>query len=253
MISRVSFSGAGWKASFHLGVAKFLNEFELVDRTDLKVGGSSAGAMVALAFLLNKDMEGLHRRLLEAADLVHYKYGVFGGNWSAVASKILIEFYELDKKPQLHATIEDRLFINVTLFPLQRTLYSRFESNEHLLDVMLASAFIPTVAEKRTRPGAGWFYYDGSVSNNFPDPGEDTLRVGFSLGPFGTQPHIKPSLGGGLLRVVRPDKELMQKLFDDGYRQSALFFLSDKPLPSWLQRPPAELASPLCGSAPIPS
>ena len=236
MISKISFSGAGWKLSFHLGVAKFLNEFDLVDRANLQVSGSSAGSMAALSFLLNKNMEALHQRLLDAADLVKYKFGIFGGNWSEVAVKILIEFNELDKKPKIHEMLADRLFVNVSQFPFTKKLYSRFKSNEHLIDVMLASAFIPAIAQKMTRPGAGWIYYDGSVTDNFPDLGEDTLRVGFAMGPFATQPHIKLSLSSGLMKVVRPDKALMQKLFDDGYRQSVLYFLSDKPRLSWMQR-----------------
>ena len=240
MISKVSFSGAGWKVSFHLGVAKFLNEFDLVDRTNLKVSGSSAGSMVALSFLLSKNMEALHQRLLEAADQVRYKYGLFGGNWTELAVKILVEFNELDTKPRIHEMLADRLFVNVTRFPFQKRLFSRFDSNEHLIDVLLASAFIPAVAQRMTRPGAGWLYYDGSVTDNFPDLGEDTLRVGFAMGPFATQPHIKPSLSSGLMEVVWPNKSLMQELFDDGYRQSVLYFLSDRPNPSWMKRTPAE-------------
>ena len=226
MIDRLSFSGAGWRLSFHLGVARYLLEQRIIVTQTVQAGGSSAGSVAALALLLGLNMEEFHQSLKEAASKIQYRYKIAGGNWTEVVSNAIKKTL-IDPTEDVAERVSGRLVINVSQFPLRKARISNFQDNNHLLDTLLATQFIPTICQEMKKPGNGWLYFDGSVTDNFPDLGPGTLKVGFAF-DRGDKPDIKPKIKSHFGNTVRPNLKVMDRLFQDGFDQAEAYFNQHK-------------------------
>lgn len=223
-VSRISFSGAGWRFPFHLGVCHFLRENELLNKRNLKASGSSAGSVAALCLLLGVDMKKMQNSSLKAAAKINYKYKLLGGNWNDVVVPALQRITNMHKDDDIYKKVNGKLFVNLSRPLWKKELVSEYSNNDHLVDVVLASQYVPTVCQKMPKPTGGRLYFDGSLTDNFPDIGEKTVNVGFSNPLSKVKADIEPSIKSNLLQTFRPDDKIMKDLFKDGFQQAEKFF-----------------------------
>lgn len=110
--------------------------------------------------------------------------------------------------PDAHLRASNRLAISATrLWKFESEVFSQFKTRQHLIDVVVASCFIPIWAGM-SYPTIGKFkYLDGAYSNNTPEIELSELdkKLGFRniiIGPFESPDmHVTPILNRYLFRA----------------------------------------------------
>lgn len=169
--------GCAWGCWYYTGVLRGLLQRWGEQVYQKKVGGSSAGALFALAMALCKSpeyLEHLYDRLAEQGTA----YGVFGK--MSIYHDSAMKFM-LGDDPEAYKKVNGKLFVGLTAFPCRFVLKSQFCSNKDLTDSLHASMHIPwycthmqpvRVPERRCSKSGekrilyNW-YVDGGLSKNF--------------------------------------------------------------------------------------
>lgn len=110
----------------------------------IPVGGSSSGALTALAFALGKSSSSCIDMYNELASQVIISGAV--GNMSKYQSKILDDW--LPDHGDEFQSLNGRLFIGITKFPFTSCLVSQWCSNVHLKETLHQSVHIPLYCER---------------------------------------------------------------------------------------------------------
>ena len=219
--SHVFFSGAAWGCGFYVGVYRALQElYGLNALQNVKFGGNSTGAMIALSCALGIGWEESEKILLSL---------ITDGVENGVLQKLSIyEDRAMDtvfiNDRDLYKKVNDRLFIGVTTWFDKYELISKWNNNKELRDCLHCSMHIPyycTYLEKiRCNDGEYRRGIDGGCGKQFHIFGKDTLVV------ITIKDHLFNDQDGDIMSdtpwdfkdCMKPDLERYYKMRDNGYK-----------------------------------
>ncbi|XP_074633862.1 patatin-like phospholipase domain-containing protein 4 isoform X1 [Acropora palmata] len=175
----LSFAGCGFLAFYHLGVATCLSSHApKFLKSVTAFAGASAGSLVATMLAtslpLNKCTDFVHELTEEARS---HPLGPFNPQFDIVRS--LQKGLELYLPSDSHKIASGRLYVSVTSLKERKNVFiSEFESKEELIQVLLASCYIPFYAGLKFPQFKGQKWVDGGLSDNLPRlPFGRTIRV----------------------------------------------------------------------------
>ena len=172
----ISFAGCGFVGIYHVGVSTCLQLFapHLLRH---KVGGSSAGAMCALALLCDLPLVDIARNVVMLAfKAKENMMGSFSPSFS-VHEHIKAVFESL--LPENVADIvSGKLFVSMTqLRNKKNLLVSEFRDKKDVIEAVCASSFVPLMSGFMFPKFRGQFALDGGYSDNLPILGGRTITV----------------------------------------------------------------------------
>lgn len=189
-----SFSGCSWLLIYHFGAATALAEADLHHaKHGASFLGTSSGALAAAALACDVDMAVLKQFYFELLRDSHTRVlGPMGRMSRYVRGGI-----DRMLPANAHKLATGRLFVATTKVSTESgwpqchgVLISEFPTRDCLLDVLMASCYIPLYYETATVLG-GSLHIDGGVWNNQPLHGSATTVT------------ITPALGGGTISPRR--------------------------------------------------
>lgn len=216
-----SFACGGWLKMYLFGVAKALQQCELERRA--RVIGCSAGALTATALALRCDFDAIRDYVL--AEVVPKAHASWGGPFNVrqylratlAATGGLHQFEKLNDKPETHLTI-----VYSSLSAWKSLRVSRFDSQQHLTDALLASCCAPPIAGLPFKLKDDWVM-DGGLLDFQPVLDDRTVTVS----PFYcTGADIKPSRYVPMWwALFPPSPRNVEWLFDLGYEDGLAWIL----------------------------
>ena len=206
-----SFACAGWLKLYLFGVAKYLQEHDLIKNS--RFIGSSAGALAATGLALDCDFEAIRDYVLES--VIPQAHGSIAGAFSVrqYLTDCLTEHGHLEEFAKVNAS--QTLVISYTnLLTCSARRVSEFTSNEDLLTALLASCCATPIAGLPFKRG-NEIVIDAGLTDFQPIFDERTITVS----PFYcTNADIRPSRYVPMWwAVYPPSKENSEWLFDLGY------------------------------------
>ena len=240
----ISFAGCGFVGIYHVGVSTCLQLFAPhLLRT--KIGGSSAGAMCALALLCDLPLVVIARQVvLLAFKAKENMMGSFSPFFS-VHEHIMTGFESL--LPENVADIvSGKLFVSMTqLRNKKNLLVSEFRDKKDVIEAVCASSFVPFMSGFMFPRFRGQFALDGGYSDNLPTQGGSTITVcpftgdasicpaeeksgqwNFSHGSGGSV-HVSQNNLWRLKDAVFSSKvQALESLFAQGFSDASNFLLS---------------------------
>jgi hypothetical protein len=213
----VFFGGGGWSSLYQVGVIDALYASHDNIRT---AGGSSSGAMYAVAFLLKIPVSELFTAWKDAASQA--RIGGCFGKGSDYADTLLRRMLPDDGEEYL--MLNGRLFIGITLFPATASLINRWTSNDDIRDCLHASMHIPLYCKYTTR----CIGIDGAWVQSLWDlPG---MHMTIHSYPMNQRAHVCPQPGQIPWQAgVWPVKA--------GHEESRMFELGRQNMSAYLQNP----------------
>ena len=184
----ISFAGCGFIGIYHVGVSACLQLYasHLLQN---KIGGSSAGAMVALALASgNISLQEMTRKVaMLAYEASNKPLGPFSPTFNLHQ---LLATYLADSLPvDVAEKVSGRLFVSLTKASNKgNLLVSNFRSKTDLIDAVCASSFVPIMSGWTPPRFRGEIALDGGYSDNIPLLGDVTLTVS----PFAGDASICP-------------------------------------------------------------
>ncbi|XP_068673217.1 patatin-like phospholipase domain-containing protein 4 [Montipora capricornis] len=186
----LSFSGCGFLGVYYLGVLSSMrdNAPALLKRLK-RCGGASAGGITATVCLLDLDLNGFCEFFVRVAKrantltlgTLHPSYDVNGTLRRALEKNI---------PENAHKLASGRLHISVTrVSDLKNVVISEFSSKEELVEVILATCFVPFWSGIIPISIRGKYYVDGGVSDNLP---QHFTGETITVSPFSGQCDICP-------------------------------------------------------------
>ncbi|OQR87486.1 Patatin like protein [Achlya hypogyna] len=166
---QIGFGGCGGFYNYHLGIASVLQEH--FDLTNCVFSGASAGCFPALVLALGLDVKsffyGPNLTLVKDANEKTF-YGL--RDWIPLTKQHVLATLP----PDAYARVDKKFFISITHVPsLANELVTTWESNEDMVECILASGHVPIYTNEVVKPYRGASYVDGCVSNNWPLPHGD--------------------------------------------------------------------------------
>lgn len=244
--ANLSFAGCGFIGIYHVGVSACLKQFapHLLRN---KIGGSSAGAMCAVALVCDLSLVEVARNVVMLAHDVNEKMlGPFNPTFSL--QNALKTAFETLFPENVAEVCNERLFVSITKVSNKANLLvSQFESKEDLVDAVSASSFVPMMSGYIPPKFRGQFAIDGGYSDNIPYLGGYTITVS----PFAGDASICPSeesfhtlllsfphgsggtinLSSGNFRklgdaIIPPKTQKMREIFVQGYNDAKRYLES---------------------------
>uniref|UniRef100_A0A1B0CF70 Putative patatin-like phospholipase domain-containing protein 2 isoform x2 n=1 Tax=Lutzomyia longipalpis TaxID=7200 RepID=A0A1B0CF70_LUTLO len=163
----LSFAGGGFQGVYYSGVVACLQKCA-PNLTYKKVYGTSAGALAAVALLINHLNDNLIDEILRLAAIG--ERSLFGSfkhifNSSDYIYKILDKYLPEDA----HLRVNGKLCISLTTFTdAENVVVSNFDSRSQLIQALVCSCFIPLFSGILPPYFNGVRYMDGEMSNNRP-------------------------------------------------------------------------------------
>lgn len=245
----VSFAGCGFLAFYHLGVATCLSSHAPQFLKNVTAfAGASAGSLVATMLATSAPLNKCTDFVIDLTDEARgHPLGPFNPQFDLVGS--LRKCLQLYLPSNSHKIASGRLYISVTsLKDRKNAIISEFESTEELIQVLLASCYIPFYSGFKFPQFKGQSWYDGGFSDNMPaPPSGSTIRVCPFSGDHEICPRDKSRASRlmrwgnwnvhvsreNLLRSVNimhpPGKRLRNKLYENGF-SDAMKFIKDNQL-----------------------
>lgn len=218
-IRSVSFAGCSWLLTYHLGVGKCFQE--RLDTSKIKFLGASSGSIAALLMAGGIDGEEAFRFAVELGrDAKKRRWGPVG-RMTHYLTTGLNRFVPADA----HLTTRGRLKISVTELPFFRNrLYplNHPQSNDELIQYILASCYIPVYYEKPVFLG-GRPCIDGGITDNCPILNADTIRVSPKPRWHKLKVQIGPKEEPPLHHAFIPNLDTMHLYFEKGYEDARIF------------------------------
>ena len=161
----IFFGGCAWGCAYYIGTIraareKWVNGADQI-QTHIPVGGSSAGAMMALGVALDRtesEMYQLYHELMTQAR----QHGVVG-RMSHYHQAVLDRWLPLGGSEYVHLMQSGRLHIGITQFPATPMLVGTWSSNQHMHEILHASFHIPVYCEHDVIEHA----MDGAIVQSF--------------------------------------------------------------------------------------
>ena len=147
----------------------------------------------------------------------------------------------IDLPPDIHARVNDKLFISMTSAKFNNVIVSNFESRDDLCDALTCSCFLPIFSGYKVPRFRNVHYLDGGLTNQLPVINRDTLKIS----PFsGKCKHICPEDNGranitiahenifinrpniirGIHAIKFLDDKKLSQYYQDGYDTTLRFF-----------------------------
>jgi len=172
----VSFSGCGFLGLYHVGVASCLKTYAPKSFFN-KVAGASAGSMAALALLADLPLGEMTSQVLKiATEARKCTLGPFSPYFNI--NKILNEGLQDILPDDIHEKVNGKLYVSLTkVYDGKNLLVSQYSSKQEVIDVILASAFIPIFTGWLPPRYRGIRVIDGGYSDNVPILDTNTITV----------------------------------------------------------------------------
>nr|ARI45076.1 adipose triglyceride lipase brummer [Leptinotarsa decemlineata] len=172
----LSFAGCGFLGIYHVGVACCFRKYAphlLLD----KISGASAGAIAACCLICDLPIGDMTSDVLRVITEARSRsLGAFSPSFNI--HKLLMENLEKFLPDDAHIRCSGKLHVSLTrVWDGKNVVLSHFDSRDELIQVLLASAFIPFFSGLLPPKFKGVRYMDGGASNNLPTLDENTITV----------------------------------------------------------------------------
>jgi len=172
----VSFAGCGFLGLYHLGVTSCLKTYA----PQLKMGrvsGASAGSLAAVSFLADLPLGEMTSNILKVATEARaLTLGPFSPSFKV--NQIVKEGLENLLPNDIHTLVSGRLNVSVTkVYDGKNMLINQFSSKAEVIEVVLASCFIPVFTGWVPPRYRGTRVIDGGYSDNLPILDGHTITV----------------------------------------------------------------------------
>ena len=217
----ISFSGCAWHLGYHFGVIRFIQESKIDIHHAM---GASSGSLAAILLLSEVEAEKGMKLLFEMAqESKNHLLGPFG-HMTRFVKRGLKELLP----DEAYRHLNGRLGISITLMPFfTNHIYPKksLESNNELVNLALASCYIPIYYEKPVLVGRRPAI-DGGLSDNLPTLNKKTITVSPTPSLQSRKIHIGPpkSEEKSLKEALFPKKETLSSLYSRGYNDARKFF-----------------------------
>uniref|UniRef100_A0A8C3W0L7 Patatin like phospholipase domain containing 4 n=1 Tax=Catagonus wagneri TaxID=51154 RepID=A0A8C3W0L7_9CETA len=249
----LSFAACGFLGIYHLGAASALCKHGKKLLKDVQAfAGASAGSLVASVLLTapEKIEECNEFTYNFAEETRRQSFGAVTPGYDFMAR--LRSGMESVLPPNAHELAHGRLHVSITSARTGRNyLVSSFPSREDLIQVLLASSFVPIYAGLKPVEYRGQKWVDGGLTNSLPIlPGARTVTVSPFSGRLDISPQDEGQLGlyvsvanqhillsvANLVRLNQalfpPSKRTMQSLHQRGFDDAIKFLLKE----SWFEQ-----------------
>jgi len=238
----VSFAGCGFLGLYHVGVASCLKTYA-PQLYISKVSGASAGSMAALALLADLPLGDMTSQVLKiATEARKCTLGPFSPSFNI--NQILLDGLQNILPEDVHEKINGKLHVSLTkVYDGKNLLVNQFSSKQEVVDVILASAFIPIFSGWLPPRYRGIRVIDGGYSDNLPVLDTNTVTVSPFCGDSDICPQddyiltvLQVQIAGtsiemskdNMIRLSRvlipPDPEVLSRYCKQGF-EDALRFL----------------------------
>jgi len=172
---------------YHVGSASCLQSFAPFLLQN-KIAGASAGALTAAAIIGNVALPDIAREVLKVVVNASEKIlGPFNPNFNL--NNMLKEGLTRLLPDDIHLVANNKLYISITrAVDRKNIIVSQFDSKEDLINVLLASSFIPFLSGYIPPRYNGDLVLDGGYSDNVPTFQGNTITVS----PFSGDQDISP-------------------------------------------------------------
>jgi len=172
----VSFSGCGFLGIYHVGVASCLKTYAPQLYIN-KVSGASAGSMAALALMADLPLGEMTSQVLKiATEARKLTLGPFSPSFNI--NKILADGLSDVLPDNVHLKLNGKLHVSLTkVYDGKNLIANQFSSKQEVIDVILASAFIPIFSGWLPPRYRGIRVIDGGYSDNLPILDSNTVTV----------------------------------------------------------------------------
>ncbi|XP_065199881.1 patatin-like phospholipase domain-containing protein 2 [Planococcus citri] len=172
----ISLAGCGFLGIYHVGVASCIKKYAPHLFMN-KISGASIGALAGACLLTDVSLG------VFTSEMLHIIYEIrrrpLGPFNPLVNVQTMLRNILINQMPKnAYETLSGRLFISMTrIYDGSNYIVSEFKSNEHLIEVLLASAFVPGFSGFIPPKLGEYRYIDGGFSNNLPILDENTITV----------------------------------------------------------------------------
>ncbi|KAF4027335.1 hypothetical protein G4228_018895 [Cervus hanglu yarkandensis] len=248
----LSFAACGFLGVYHLGAASALCKHGRKLLKDVKAfAGASAGSMVASVLLTApQKIEECNKFTYDFAEEIRRQsFGALTPGYDFMAR--LRSGVESILPANAHELAHDRLYVSITNTRTRRNcLVSRFPSREDLIQVLLASSFLPIYAGLKPVEYKGQKWVDGGFTNSLPVlPAGRTVTISPFSGRLDVSPQDKGRLHfyvsitnqdvllsvANLVRLNRalfpPSRRTMESLYQRGFEDASRFLRKE----SWFE------------------
>jgi patatin-like phospholipase domain-containing protein 2 len=172
----ISFAGCGFLGIYHVGVASCFKEYAphlLLN----KISGASVGALAGVCLLTDITLGVFTSEMLRI--IYEIRQRTLGPFNPLVNVQTMLRNIIVGRLPEnAYKMVSGRLFISLTrVSDGSNVIVSEFNSNEELLNSLMASAFVPFFSGFIPPKVGDVRYVDGGFSNNLPILDENTITV----------------------------------------------------------------------------
>ena len=187
-LANVSFAGCGFIGIYHVGVSACLKR-HAPHLLQNKIGGSSAGAMAAVALICDLSLVDVTRGVAMLAHTANQKVMRAFNPTFSLHDKLKSMFVEIFPD-DVAERARGRLFVSMTRASNKSNiLVSDFRDKEDVIEAVCASSFVPMMSGWFPPRFRGELALDGGYSDNIPDLGGRTITVS----PFSGDASICPA------------------------------------------------------------
>lgn len=241
----VAFGGCGWLTPFHMGVVKKFKEERIITNQTI-LSGTSSGALASLVAISDIPCDDAFKQVLKMSTDKEFRKNINGG-----IKKILRNILPDD----ILTRCNGRLYVCVTkVWPDPKRspqVLHRFDSIDHLIDVIAASCFIPVYSDSNklftTIAASANLYIDGGALSPMPPIGDirvspiTPLRMLNRPPPHITLDANKYPLSKILPWVMQPQSHAtLLDLYQQGYTRAGQWVENQKLTTALYERPTNE-------------
>lgn len=212
----IKFSGAGWLFPFYFGVAKHLQG--KINLNHVKVGGVSAGSVVAVMLLMGVDFKQILEEIIHDYEDMKYNPFLIKGCLQRILRCYI---------PETTSIFKGRLVVGVSFFDMWKRLWRSdviddFKDKETCMDALKASCHIPVVSGLFPYYVNGFGYYDGELAEfSLNDVKSDKIEVTIAHRPGTINPGIHlPEIW----KYYPLEPFILRQLFRLGFLRSKEYF-----------------------------
>ena len=241
----LSFAGCGFTGIYHIGVASCL-QICAPQLLRNKIGGSSGGALCALALICDVPLVEVTRFVISLSmKAKENTLGPFSPSFHL--TKLVRMYLESVLPDNVAEIISGKLFVSITKMKnMKNLLVSKFRDKNDVIEALLASSFVPVMSGLKPPKFRGEFSLDGIYSDALPCIADQTVTVSPFRGNVSISPskenrgHLSLPFGsGGSVHVskhnvcklkhalIPPNIQKMKSLCDQGFSDARRFLLSD--------------------------
>jgi len=174
--TNISFAGCGFLGLYHVGVAAALHTYAPQIKLG-RISGASAGAMAAVALLADLQLGEMTSYVLQiACEARSFALGPFSPSFKI--NNYIEDGLQRMLPKDIHTKVNGRLHISLTkVYDGTNLLVNQFSSKQEVIDVVIASTFIPIFSGFIPPRYRGTRVIDGGYSDNLPILDAHTITV----------------------------------------------------------------------------